>query len=704
MYTKIRSPNNNLHLMVTFHGMLHENSFGSESEEILPDPDMIDNGFISAGDYSSVDEDEHCIDTVRPEALKAQTYRLPIKVNGKLIQQFEDDSTFEIDGHQEKPLLINDTEPNETEIPTEQSFVEFLHLKHKSLFEYKTLVAKRSMLIIQDPESEIGSLCSLVADLRKCGLEEKAKKLILIAALTEVFLHVTPGYRIRQLSEKEKSVKVRKDTLKIRQFEESFLKQYKSFIDCLSIVIKGSNTNSENLTLISVKCGCKLLIKHYHFNYSSLIIDLLVTCLRTYDTTFQEVQECFRQLLENDRNMDISLDIVRSICKWIKKKHFKVNCHVIDLFLMLQIDETNANKNISSNDASDRKRDIKEMTKRQRKRYKETAKLRKVLEEETITEKNSQILRKNTMIMEQVFNCYFRILKQRQRASTLSSVLHGLSKFAHLINVDFYDSLLESLIEIIDENKDKTNQMCKEVLYCLMTAGCVQSHQNRDVTGIDVDATRFFQQLYEILPNISNGGISSCDYDPLISAISQLLVRQCKELNKNRLRAFMKRFSTLALNCDDEALTSTILILLQQIFQSLPTFPEAFFYTDKGGLFLDNVDHPDFCNSQCASMFEIPLLKKSYSNTICKTADALCSSDAKSATKINVNDYFRCLKNQELNVNGGNTRHNHIKRKHLKHSLIHNDFLRRSEREFSSRMDLKLQNVNTTEKRHRQGT
>ncbi|KAI0982222.1 hypothetical protein GJ496_002500 [Pomphorhynchus laevis] len=94
---------------------------------------------------------------------------------------------------------------------------------------------------------------------------------------------------------------------------------------------------------------------------------------------------------------------------------------------MLQIDETNANKNISSNDASDRKRDIKEMTKRQRKRYKETAKLRKVLEEETITKKNSQILRKNTMIMEQVFNCYFRILKQRQRASTPSSVLHDLS-------------------------------------------------------------------------------------------------------------------------------------------------------------------------------------------------------------------------------------------------------------------------------------
>ena len=46
--------------------------------------------------------------------------------------------------------------------------------------------------------------------------------------------------------------------------------------------------------------------------------------------------------------------------------------------------------------------------------------------------------------MEQIFATYFRILRNTPAPSLLSPVLAGLSKFAHLINIDFFDDLFSA--------------------------------------------------------------------------------------------------------------------------------------------------------------------------------------------------------------------------------------------------------------------
>lgn len=52
--------------------------------------------------------------------------------------------------------------------------------------------------------------------------------------------------------------------------------------------------------------------------------------------------------------------------------------------------------------------------------------------------------------MNHVFVTYFRIIKRMPTTKLLSPVLEGLSKFAHLINIEFFNDIvfaLESLVE-----------------------------------------------------------------------------------------------------------------------------------------------------------------------------------------------------------------------------------------------------------------
>lgn len=53
--------------------------------------------------------------------------------------------------------------------------------------------------------------------------------------------------------------------------------------------------------------------------------------------------------------------------------------------------------------------------------------------------------------MKYVFATYFRILRKMADTALISPVLAGLSKFAHLINVNFFDDLIISLENLIDQ-------------------------------------------------------------------------------------------------------------------------------------------------------------------------------------------------------------------------------------------------------------
>jgi nucleolar complex protein 3 len=53
--------------------------------------------------------------------------------------------------------------------------------------------------------------------------------------------------------------------------------------------------------------------------------------------------------------------------------------------------------------------------------------------------------------MKHVFATYFRVLRKMSDTVLISPVLAGLSKFAHLINVDFFDDLINSFEDLIEK-------------------------------------------------------------------------------------------------------------------------------------------------------------------------------------------------------------------------------------------------------------
>ena len=79
---------------------------------------------------------------------------------------------------------------------------------------------------------------------------------------------------------------------------------------------------------------------------------------------------------------------------------------------------------------------------------------------------------------------YFSILKAPSRTRLLSAALHGVSKFAHLVNIDFFKDLLGVLKDIImkasaeasiEEDKEvesqiDTDERLRLQLHCIVTA------------------------------------------------------------------------------------------------------------------------------------------------------------------------------------------------------------------------------------------
>jgi nucleolar complex protein 3 len=47
---------------------------------------------------------------------------------------------------------------------------------------------------------------------------------------------------------------------------------------------------------------------------------------------------------------------------------------------------------------------------------------------------------------------YFKILKKTPNLKLIPSVLEGLSKFAHLINLDFFDDLVKIMHQMIESD------------------------------------------------------------------------------------------------------------------------------------------------------------------------------------------------------------------------------------------------------------
>ena len=130
------------------------------------------------------------------------------------------------------------------------------------------------------------------------------RKLTMLSQLA-VFRDIIPGYRIRELTDKEKAEKVSQMVTRAREWEQGLVSAYQNYLKCLDSELKGSwsilytllETRSCHVRLfaaksgledVALRCLCTLLVEVTHFNFRINIMSAIVA--RLSKKSWDEVQ------------------------------------------------------------------------------------------------------------------------------------------------------------------------------------------------------------------------------------------------------------------------------------------------------------------------------------------------------------------------------------------------------------------------------
>jgi nucleolar complex protein 3 len=119
------------------------------------------------------------------------------------------------------------------------------------------------------------------------------RKLAILSQLA-IFKDIIPGYRIRSLTDKEKSEKVSQMVARTRDWEQGLVLVYQSYLRSLEVELKGktaylilSYTHSlltilvakSELAEVALQCICTLAQEVTHFNFRVNLMTCIVTRL-----------------------------------------------------------------------------------------------------------------------------------------------------------------------------------------------------------------------------------------------------------------------------------------------------------------------------------------------------------------------------------------------------------------------------------------
>ncbi|OWF43118.1 nucleolar complex protein 3 homolog [Mizuhopecten yessoensis] len=559
---------------------------------------------------------------------------LPIKTKrGMIIPQMVEDVSIQDEDEKESAEEETCNEPGGVVKPEklpELNSAQLMSLRKQKLTDRRRRIAILASALIENPEANIRKLKEL-----RSMLEEEdpdvyltVRKLAMVS-LMEVFKDIVPDYRLRIATQEEKSQRARKETKTLRDFEESFILNYHHYLEFLERTVRGQiskkaayhnrkkerdtgqlgqglhQDNIKVLKTMALRCLCQMLVTHPHFNYRNNIVTVIVPFMNKADVQMSCIAcDTVRNVFREDRGGHISLEIVKAVSKMIKSRDFKVKREVLDTFLSLRIKEVDYEAQGEKLTGQQRKDMKKKMSKREKKRKKQMEELEKELQETKATEDKRRRMKLHTETIQAVFLTYFRILKGGVSSELLSAVLEGLAKFAHLINVDFFDDLFKVFDDLISSGE----LSYRESLHCVQTAFIILSGQG---AALNIDPMTFYTHLYNTVFNV-HAGCSSEDIPIILNCLDAMVTRRKRQISQQRVLAFIKRLITLALMQSHEG--SLPLLLAVRNFILTYKSSEMLFdnETQGSGVFLPELSDPEHCNAHNTMLWELQLLKHHY--------------------------------------------------------------------------------------------
>ncbi|KAJ7156004.1 nucleolar complex-associated protein-domain-containing protein [Mycena crocata] len=445
----------------------------------------------------------------------------------------------------------------------------------------KDQIASICQDIMADPENSLGLLrrlhsFSLVEISTPSHPEPVANDLIIrkLAILSQlaVFKDIIPGYRIRSLTEKEKGEKVSQMVSRTRDWEQGLVVVYQTYLRGLEAELKARS----ELADIALNTMCTLLTELTHFNFRVNLMSCIVARLskKSWDKASDQCLDTIIKVFRADLTGTASLEVVRLLNRMVKEKRFNIHPTVLSCLLHLRLktelgvraseshtDKPDQPKRNSYNKDAQRRAKGKptaqpHLSKKGRKALKEKKEIdREFREAEAEVDKEERAVT-HTETLKLLFVLYFRIIKNPRPTPLLPAALQGISKYAHLVNIDFFKDLLKVLKELVareaddDDDEEDEVDMSKDVqhrLQCIVTAFELLSGQGE---ALNIDLSDFISRLYALILPLSLADPGTGPADMLFRALDIVFSPRTfgAAAPPWRAAAFAKRLLTAALH------------------------------------------------------------------------------------------------------------------------------------------------------------
>ncbi|KAI5982438.1 nucleolar complex-associated protein-domain-containing protein [Pisolithus albus] len=535
------------------------------------------------------------------------------------------------------------------------------------IHEAKEQIASICQEIIADPENSLG----LLRRLHTFSLEKitspalpgpvtndiMIRKLAMLSQLA-VFKDIIPGYRIRALTEKEKAEKVSQMVAHTREWEQGLLVVYQTYLRALEDSLKAKDELSD----IALKCMCTLAAEVTHFNFRVNLMSCIVAQLskKSWDKSSDLCLNTLISIFRNDLTGVPSLEIVQLLNRMIKERHFKVHPEVLTCLLHLRlkseldvrasdtkVDRDEKPKKHSQGKAASRRSkgkptDQPHLSKKAKKAFKERKEIEKEVREAEAEVDKEERAKTHTETLKLLFVLYFRILKNPHPTPLLPAALRGISKFAHLVNVDFFKDLMQVLRGLIvrestDEDDPEsldwdTARNAADILnrlLCIVTAFELLSGQGE---ALNIDLSDFVKHLYAIilpislLPQINDPPPTKFTSNLRISkpeSIADMLFRALNIVFSPRTSggtvipwrsaAFAKRLLIASINWPPN-ITLRALEFIEALVAKDPKLEALLSTEDRSadGVYLPQIDDPQLSRPFGTSFFELLLLQQHH--------------------------------------------------------------------------------------------
>lgn len=474
-----------------------------------------------------------------------ESARLPIKTSEGLVQA-ETEPEAEDQGEETDSFLGTDDDEDEEGSDDDEDGEESEEEQPKipvkvQILQAKEELAKMATLINEEPEEHTSLFKTMAEMVSKKNTCVTVKKLAL-ASQAAIYKDVIPGYRIRPLSEEDKTGRVSKEVRKLRDFEQSLVAGYRNYVQTLGTLAKGSKDGSVDPSLRSfaIAMACTMLLAVPHFNFRSELLKILVNRLarRQVDADYVKCRDTLEDVFAQDNDGTVSLEAVALIAKMMKARDFHIHPSLLDTFLHLRLlgefhlkgsqDRVDREEQEPVGKKPKQKREFR--TKRERKVQKERKEVEKDMRVADAVVSHEQRDKNQAETLKLVFGLYFRILKLRL-PPLMGPVLEGLAKFSHLINQDFFGDLLEALKDLINhaereemgeegdqevtQENDEEDQATivetaardarRRTLLCTVTAFALLEGQDasKAAAGLHLDLNFFIKHLYRSLYSLA---------------------------------------------------------------------------------------------------------------------------------------------------------------------------------------------------------